>query len=86
MHKKSIKGEITQKVLKGKLSFLYATHRHDLFYIIVKYHQNIPNSFQVIERTRKCLRTDGGQAHRYIPRTFRSGDKNTLTSLFEQNS
>ena len=55
---KSIKGETTQKVLKGKLSFLYATHHHDLFYITVKYHQNIPNGFQVIERTWKCLRTD----------------------------
>ena len=76
---KSIKGQITQKVLKGELSILYATHRHDLFYITVEYHNYIPNGFQVIERTRKCLqtdvRTDGRQAHRYIPRTFRSGDK-----------
>ena len=72
---KSIKGEINQKVLKQELSFLYATHRYDLFYMTVKYHQNIPNSIQVIERKRKCLRTDGRQAHRYIPRTFRSGDK-----------
>ena len=30
---KSIEGEITQKVLKRGLSFLYATHRLDLFYI-----------------------------------------------------
>ena len=80
---KSIKVEITKKALKGKLLFLYETHRHDLFYITVKYHQNISKGFQVIERTRKCLRTDvrtdgqtdGRQAHRYIPRTFRSGDK-----------
>ena len=59
MHKKSIKGAITQKVLKRGLPFLYATHCHILFYITVKYHQNIQNSIQVIERTRKCLRTDG---------------------------
>ena len=26
-------GKITQKVCKQELSFLYATHRHDLFYI-----------------------------------------------------
>ena len=58
MHKKSIKGEITQKVLKRELSFLYVTHSHDQFYITVKYHQNIPNGFQVKERTRKCLQTD----------------------------
>ena len=74
MHKNT-KGEMTEKVFKGKLSFLYATHRHDLFYITLKYHSNIPNGFQVIERTQKCLRTDvrtdgrtdGRQAHRYIP-------------------
>ena len=65
MHRNT-KGEITQKILKGELSFLYATHLHDLFYITVGYHQNIPNGFQAIERTRKCLRTDGRQAHRYI--------------------
>ena len=57
MHKKSIKGEITQKVIKRELSILYTTHRHDLFYITVKYHQSIPNSIQGIERTRKYLRT-----------------------------
>ena len=57
LHKKSIKGEITQKVIKRELSFLYATHRHDLLYITIKYQKNIPNSIQVIERTRKCLRT-----------------------------
>ena len=34
------------------------THCHDLFYISVSYHQNIPNGFHVTERTRKCLRTD----------------------------
>ena len=77
---RNIKGEITQKVLKRELLFLYATHRHDPFYITVKYNQNIPNGLEVIEQTRKCLwmdlRTDGRQAHRYIPRTFRSGDKN----------
>ena len=81
----SIKGEITQKVFKGLLSFLYGTHCPDLFYITAKYrfHQNIQKGIQIIERTRKCLRTDVGmgrrtdrrQAHRYITRTFRSGDK-----------
>ena len=29
----SIKGEITQREIRGEISFLYATHRHDLFYI-----------------------------------------------------
>ena len=60
---KSIKWEITKEVIKRELSYLYATHSHDLFYITVKYHQNIPNGIQVIEWIRKCLpthvRTDG---------------------------
>ena len=34
MQKKiSIKGEITKKVIKQEVSFLYATHCHDMFYI-----------------------------------------------------
>ena len=58
MHKKHQMGD-NSKVLKRGLSFLYATHRHDLFYITVKYESsNILNGIQVIERTRKCLRTD----------------------------
>ena len=61
MHK-SIKGEKTQRVLKRGLSFLYATYRHDLFYITVKYHQIIPNGFQVIERTRNG-RTPGSSLY-----------------------
>ena len=36
MHKKHQK-VITQAALKRDLSFLYAAHRHDLFYITVKY-------------------------------------------------
>ena len=58
---------------KQEPSILYATRRHDLFYVTVKYHQNIPNGIQLIERTRKCLRidmdglTDRRQAHYYIP-------------------
>ena len=87
IHKKAPKGR-NLKVLKRGLLFLYATHRHDLFYITVKYHQHIPYGIQVIERTRKCLRTDapdgrtdGRQAHRYIPRTFLSGDKNLLANI-----
>ena len=52
--------------LKRKFSCLYATHRHDLFYITVKYLQNIPDGFQVIEWTRKCLRKDG-QTYGWTP-------------------
>ena len=48
-------------------------HRHDLLYIAMKYHQNIPNCVQVIGRIRKCLRTDGRQLHRYIPKPFGRG-------------
>ena len=87
MHIKRIKGEITQKVIKRELSFLYATHCHDLFYITSKYHQNIPNGIQVIRWRRKCLQTDMDDGRTpgssLYPRTFRSGDKKERT---EQNS
>ena len=49
-------GEITQKVWKWELSFLYVTHRHDLFYITVKYHDFIPKGIQVTERTQICVK------------------------------
>ena len=42
MHK-NIKGEITRKVLKRKLSFLNGTYRHGLFYITVKYSNQYSN-------------------------------------------
>ena len=59
MYKKKHDRGDNSKVIKRELSFLYATHRHDLFYITVKYHQNILKGIQVIEQTRKCLRADG---------------------------
>ena len=49
-------GEITQKVQKEELPFLYATHRLDQFYITVKYHDYISKGIQVIERTRICMK------------------------------
>ena len=48
------KGEITQKIWQRELPFLYAKYGHDLIYITIKYHQNIPNGFQVMERTQNC--------------------------------
>ena len=57
----TIKMEITQKVWKQDLSFLYATHRHDLFYIAVKYHDNIPKGIQIIEQTRNCIWNHQGE-------------------------
>ena len=32
------------------------THRHDLFYITVKYHDNIPKGIQVTEGIRICIK------------------------------
>ena len=37
----NLQGEITQKVCKWELSFLYLTHHQDVFYITVKYHDKI---------------------------------------------
>ena len=74
---KSNKEEITQKVLKRRLSFLYATHRHDLFYITVKYHQNIPNGIQVFERS--IMFTDGRTPDSSLyPPNHSVGDKNVI--------
>ena len=49
--------EITSKVRKAELSFLYKTHCHVLFYISTKYHQNIPKGIRVTERTRNLFQT-----------------------------
>ena len=38
------------------MSFLYATHHQDLFYITEKYHDYIPNGIQVTERTGICIK------------------------------
>ena len=54
LHLKTSKGN-NSKSMKRELSFLYMTHRHDLFYITVKYHDYIPYGFQVIERTQNCI-------------------------------
>ena len=50
--------EITPKIRKPQLSFLYVTHRLVLFYISTKYHQNIPKGIRITERTRnQCIIT-----------------------------
>ena len=41
--------------MKLKLPFLYVIYCHDLFYITVKYHNNIPKGIHVMERTRNCI-------------------------------
>ena len=43
--------EITPKVRKAELSFLYATRHLVLFDISAKYHRNIPKGIRVTERT-----------------------------------
>ena len=56
MHKKHQSGD-SSKSNKATALILYATHRYDLFYIIVKYHDHIPKGIQVKERTRICIKT-----------------------------
>ena len=60
-------GEITQKVWKRELSFLYETYRHDLFYITVRYHDYIPKGIQVTEGTWICIikSIKGEISHKY---------------------
>ena len=54
-------GKITHKVCRWELSFLYPTHHQDVFYITVKYHDNKPKDFQVMERTRNCIWNSQGK-------------------------
>ena len=49
--------EITPKVSKAELSFLYVTAHLVLFYISAKYHQNIPKGIPVTEQTRNLFQT-----------------------------
>ena len=51
----AIKMEITPKVRKAELSFLYATCCLVLFYISAKFHHNIPKGIRVTERTRNLF-------------------------------
>ena len=55
-------GEITPKVRKLKLSFLYTTTYHlILFYISTKYHQNILKGIHVTEWTQNQIQTQEGE-------------------------
>ena len=47
--------EITPKVRKAELSFLYATRRLVLFYISAKYYRNIPKGIRVTEWTQNLF-------------------------------
>ena len=60
-------GEITQKVWKQEMSFMYATHHHDLFYIAVKYHDYMPKGNQVKEWTKNCIWNDQREITQKIP-------------------
>ena len=85
MHKNHQRGDKSKSII-ARAPIFVCDNRHDLFYITVKYHKNITNGFQVIERTqnvygRTGVRTDGRQAHHYIPRTFRSGIKRDCSSF-----
>ena len=48
MHKKHQRGDNSESI-KGRALVLYATNHHGLFYIIMKYHKNIPNDIQFEE-------------------------------------
>ena len=49
--------EITPKVRKAELSFLYETRRLVLFYISAKYNRNIPKGIPVTEQMRNLFQT-----------------------------
>ena len=43
---------ITWKIRKKEQSFLCTTHRRDLIHILIKLHEDIPNSYRVMSHTR----------------------------------
>ena len=54
-------GEITPKVRKPELSFLYATHCLVLFYISTKHNKNNPTGSGVIQCIQNQTQTQEGQ-------------------------
>ena len=50
--KRTNKRDLTQKRRKGEQPLLYATHRWDFIHIAMKFHEDIPNSYLVLARTR----------------------------------
>ena len=48
--------ENNSESMKARVSFLYTTHRHDLFYLTMKYHDYIPKDIQGTERTGICIK------------------------------
>ena len=63
------------------MSLLHVTRLLVLLYIPTKYYQNMSKGIEVMECTRMHLQTDGRHADRYIPRTYRSGDKNATHGM-----
>ena len=55
LHLKQSRGNNSES-MKARVSFLYATYRHDLFFITVKYCDYIPKGIQVTERTPICIK------------------------------
>ena len=55
MHLKPSRGDNSEN-MKTRVVILVPIHRHDLFYITVKYHDYIPKGIQVTERTRICIK------------------------------
>ena len=53
--------EITPKLSKAELSFLYLTHCLVLFDISAKYHQNIHKGIPVTQQTKNLFQTEQRQ-------------------------
>ena len=50
---------ITQKVGISELRFMCSARRLMVFNVCVKFHENMPSGFKVMERTRKLLTHKG---------------------------
>ena len=51
------KGQLTPKVRKPELRFMFSAHRLMVFNVCVKFHENMSSGFKVMERTRKIANT-----------------------------
>ena len=61
-----------------ELSFLYTPHCHDLFYITVKYHQNIRTVFMLQSGHENVYGKTDARLVAISPKPFGRGDKKDL--------
>ena len=75
--------EITPEPSRLELSFSHAPLLPNALYNLTKFHENSSKGIRFMGHTSTDGWTDGRQGDCYIPRTFRSWDKNSRLSITE---